>query len=151
MSFLVNTRERTRFIRFAIVGTIGAFVDFGVFNLLATVIGLQAVVAQFFSFLTAVISNFTWNRYWTYPDSRSKPVARQLIQYTFINAIGLAIRTPLFAFLGSLYKGLIEKISLPLPIGAETLGNNLALGTVMVVILFWNFFANRYWTYGDVE
>ena len=33
-SILTNPRERTRFVRFAIVGVIGAIVDFGVMNLL---------------------------------------------------------------------------------------------------------------------
>jgi putative flippase GtrA len=31
------------------------------------------------------------------------------------------------------------------------LGENLALATVVIIVLFWNFFINRYWTYNDVE
>ena len=37
MSSVKNNKEVTRFLRFAVVGTIGAVVDFGVFNLLSSV------------------------------------------------------------------------------------------------------------------
>ena len=70
-SIVTNTQERTRFFRFAAVGIVGAVVDFGTFNLLTTFAGLTAVVASVLSFIAAIINNFIWNRYWTYPDSRS--------------------------------------------------------------------------------
>ena len=36
-------------------------------------------------------------------------------------------------------------------IEAATLGGNLALAAAVIIVLFWNFFANRYWTYADVD
>jgi putative flippase GtrA len=38
-----------------------------------------------------VISNFLWNRYWTYPESRSKPIGRQMTQFFVLNLMGLGI------------------------------------------------------------
>ena len=38
-SVLNNPRERTRFLRFAAVGMMGAVVDFGTFNLLSSIVG----------------------------------------------------------------------------------------------------------------
>jgi prepilin signal peptidase PulO-like enzyme (type II secretory pathway) len=38
-SVISNPRERTRFLRFAVVGIMGAVVDFGTFNLLSSVVG----------------------------------------------------------------------------------------------------------------
>ena len=152
-SVLSNPRERTRFLRFAVVGAIGAVVDFGTFNLLSSVVGLSAVVASVFSFMAAIISNFTWNRYWTYPDSRTKPIGHQLLQFTVVSLIGLAIRTPLIAVLAPLLTSLFERLSF-LPIGfvtAQLLGENLALAIAVIVVMFWNFFINRYWTYSDVD
>ena len=152
-SVLSNPRERTRFLRFAVVGAIGAVVDFGTFNLLSSVVGLSAVVASVFSFIAAIISNFTWNRYWTYPDSRTKPIGHQLFQFTVVSLVGLAIRTPLIAVLEPLLTSLFGKLSY-LPIGfvtADLLGENLALAIAVIVVMFWNFFINRYWTYSDVE
>jgi len=153
VAVLKDPVERTRFVRFAIVGAVGAVVDFATFNLLFGVLGMQDVWASVLSFTTAVLSNFTWNRYWTYPDSRSKPITRQLISFAVVNAAGLGIRTPLFVILG----GLLERLFAPLPflpvamVTAEFLGNNIALGIAILVVMLWNFFVNRYWTFNDVS
>ncbi len=152
-SVISNPRERTRFLRFAVVGIMGAVVDFGTFNLLSSVVGLSAVVASVFSFMAAIISNFTWNRYWTYPDSRTKPLGHQLLQFTVVSLVGLAIRTPLIAFLEPLLTSLFGKLAF-LPQGfvtANLLGENVALAIAVIVVMFWNFFINRYWTYSDVK
>jgi putative flippase GtrA len=152
-SIVTNPRERTRFLRFATVGIIGAVVDFGTFNLLTTFVGLTAVVASIFSFIAAIISNFTWNRYWTYPDSRSKPLSRQLIQFSVVSALGLLIRTPIIAILEPFFTRLFNGFAF-LPIGfitGELLADNLALAIAVIVVMFWNFFINRYWTYDDIH
>ncbi|MGW8143232.1 MAG: GtrA family protein [Anaerolineales bacterium] len=152
-SIVTNTRERTRFFRFATVGIVGAMVDFGTFNLLTTFLGLTAVFASVLSFIAAIINNFVWNRYWTYPDSRSKPIGRQLIQFSFVSVLGLLIRTPIIAILEPLFFRIFSSFVF-LPIGffsAEFLANNLALAIAVIVVMFWNFFINRYWTYNDVR
>lgn len=152
-SIVTNPRERTRFLRFATVGIIGAVVDFGTFNLLTSLAGLTAVVASIFSFIAAIISNFSWNRYWTYPDSRSKPISRQLIQFSVVSILGLIIRIPIIAILEPLFTRIFVGFAF-LPIGfitAEFLADNLALAIAVIVVMFWNFFINRYWTYSDID
>ena len=156
-------REINRFIKFSVVGGIGAIVDFGSFNLLANVLGIASIPASVLSFSAAVTSNFLWNRYWTYPDSRSKPVSQQVVQFTVVNVIGLVIRTPIFAFSEAPLTFFSEKfIPLVQPIlperiaslgflTATILGRNLALALAVIVVLFWNFFINRIWTYSDAE
>lgn len=144
-------KELSRFMRFATVGVIGAAVDFGMFNLLATLLGMRPIIAQIFSFSTAVVSNFIWNRLWTYPDSRSKPIQSQMIQFLLISVIGLLIRTPFFAFLEP---NLIRFFSGILPAGTVSptfAGHNVALALGIIVVMFWNFLANRFWTYNDVD
>ncbi len=149
---LTIPQERTRFLRFAAVGVIGAVIDFGVFNLLTQLTPLKAIYASMISFTSAVISNFLWNRYWTYPDSRSKPVTRQLIQFFIINLIGLGIRTPLFAWLENVLDHFFRPI-IPLNfiVSSTFLGHNIALAVAVLVVMLWNFFANRFWTYNDVS
>lgn len=146
-----NPQERGRFIRFAVVGIIGAVVDFGTFNLLTLFTPMQAVWASVLSFIAAVISNFMWNRFWTYPDSRSKSVSQQMTQFSLVSVIGLAIRTPLFA---GLEKVLVRGIAGILPksffFSSTFIGHNLALAFAILVVMMWNFFANRFWTYNDV-
>ncbi len=139
--------------RFAVVGLFGAVVDFGTFNLLTGILKFPAVPASVISFLAAVISNFTWNRYWTYPDSRSKRISVQLTEFTVISLIGLAIRTPLFAFLEGRLQSFFTSIQIKFPgiITPQFMGHNLALAIAVVVVMFWNFFINRFWTYSDVR
>lgn len=152
-SIVNNPRERSRFLKFAAVGVVGAVVDFGTFNLLTSLLGMTAVLASVFSFIAAIISNFTWNRYWTYPDSRSKPIAQQLTQFSVVSVIGLMIRTPIIALLVPLFTRLFNSFSI-FEIGfisTEFLAKNLALAVAVIVVMFWNFFINRYWTYNDVK
>jgi putative flippase GtrA len=148
---LTNKKERGRFLRFLLVGTIGALVDFGTFNLLTHLTEIKPVFASMISFSAAVISNFLWNRYWTYPDSRTKHVSHQLVQFFLINVIGLAIRTPLFAFMEPRMIAFAEKYASQTPLTTTTIGHNLSLAIAVGVVLLWNFFANRYWTYSDVS
>jgi putative flippase GtrA len=151
VAIISNVRERTRFIRFAIVGAIGFGVDFLSFNLFRSGFGVSPEISSMLSFLVAVISNFIGNRYWTYPDSRSKPIIGQLAQYVIVNIIGLGIRTGIFILINQPLVSLFESISISLPLQAYVFGENLALAIVVVIVMFWNFFVNRYWTYSDVD
>jgi putative flippase GtrA len=150
---LTNPRERSRFMRFALVGVVGATVDFGTFNLVTNLTPIPAVFAQVISFTAAIISNFLWNRFWTYPDSRSKAVSHQIIQFAVVSVMGLAIRTPLFAVLENPLRQLFQDLHFP---GLNYfdpvfLGHNMALAIAVIVVMFWNFFVNRFWTYSDVD
>ena len=149
---ITNPRERTRFLRFAFVGIIGAVIDFGVMNLMVNLFSAPLVLAGTISFIAAVLSNFVWNRYWTYPDSRSKPIMRQLIEFSTVSVIGLAIRVPILAFLEPLIFNLIISLQFDIPFfDPEFISDNLTLAIAVIVVMFWNFFVNRYWTYSDVE
>jgi putative flippase GtrA len=105
------------------------------------------------SFLAAVASNFLWNRFWTYPDSRAKSTRVQATQFAIVSLVGLAIRTPLFAVLeapairtaGRFLTDVPSSVSIP----PDTVGRNLALAVAVGVVLVWNFLANRHWTYSD--
>jgi putative flippase GtrA len=147
---LKNPTERTRFIKFAIVGTIGAVIDFGVMNLLVALAHAPFVVAGTISFICAVISNFTWNRFWTYPESRSKPLMGQLGQFTLVNAAGLLIRIPILNYLEPVLDKLFTGVSIVSKYH-QFLSHNITLAFAVGVVMLWNFFVNRYWTYSDVE
>jgi putative flippase GtrA len=148
-----NRREGKRFAKFMVVGGIGFVVDATVFNLFAHVFNLPQLIAQTISFGAAIVSNFTWNRYWTYPDSRSKPIRRQLVQFTVVNLIGYGLRVVVFTLVSGPYHQLVEAQHL-VPLRGdltEFIAGNLTLGTAVVTVLLWNFFVNRYWTYNDVS
>jgi len=154
-ALLSNPVERTRFFRFAIVGALGTVVDFVVMNVLVNFLSFHLVFAGTISFIVAVISNFTWNRIWTYPDSRLKPFYRQLIEFFIVSIIGLIIRIPTLAFLEPVISSLLTQVikitNLSINLSLKTISENLTLALTILIVLFWNFFANRYWTYSDVK
>lgn len=133
----VPLREVERFVKFALVGTLGTVIDFGVLNLLILAFDWSKAVANTVSFSVAVLSNFTWNRLWTFPGSRDRPLRTQLPQFATVNVIGLAINQVIFLSLDRMLFG-------PL---FGPLGYNLAKAVATIVVLFWNFGINRIWTY----
>jgi len=148
---LTDPQERTRFLRFAVVGIIGAIVDFGVMNLLVNGFHFFYVIAGTISFILAILSNFTWNRFWTYPDSRSKPILRQLIQFAVVSVAGLAIRIPILTFVEPALLLVLTLIALHIPnFSQKFISQNFTLALAVIIVMFWNFFVNRYWTYNDV-
>lgn len=144
--------ERTRFLKFALVGLIGAIIDFTIFNLVSNFTPLSAVVASAISFVAAVVSNFLWNRFWTYPDSRLKTFANQLSQFIVVSVIGLLIRVILFTPIENLILDVITRfIKSGFFLTPQFLGHNITLAFLILIVMLWNFFANRYWTYNDVK
>jgi putative flippase GtrA len=148
---LTNKREQSRFLRFALVGTIGAVVDFGVMNLLSHFTDMPLVVAGTISFICAVTSNFIWNRYWTYPESRSKPLMHQLGMFFLVNAAGVLIRIPILHFVEPLMLSMFEKSAFFNHASADFLARNGTLALAVGIVMLWNYFINRHWTYNDIE
>ena len=171
----MNPKEVKRFIKFLVVGGIGFVVDFGIFNLLLNPVNalvmpgtwfydlllqfgfsdyfithLGPTIASAISFVAAVCSNFLWNRYWTYPDSRSRSRRRQFTMFFIVSAIGVLIRIPIVFFMTPVFRSLVGSVGL-LQAYTTRLADNLSLAVAVLVVLFWNFFANRHWTYNDVE
>lgn len=155
---LSNPKELERFIKFALVGIVGMGVDFAVLNVMKLVFEgmglgegwnvppspheLQLVAANTISFSAAVLSNFTWNRLWTFPESRERPLGSQLAQYTIVNVAGWAINTGLLVVMDRyVFQQLVS----------ERLSYNLAKAIAIGVVLFWNFGINRIWTYKGIE
>ena len=141
-----NPVEFKRFIRFGIVGIIGSVVDFGVFNLLASVLGFPAIWSSVVSFSLAVVNNYIWNRLWTFPETRNRPVAKQLTKFVLVSLVGLAIRTPLFAGMEKLLVPLAERL-IPNFLTPTIVGHNIALAIAIGVVMLWNYIANRIWTF----
>lgn len=148
---LNNAKERERFLKFAVVGAIGALIDFGVMNLLTQTAGMSLVAAGTISFTCAVLSNFLWNRYWTYPESRSRAVAHQLAMFFVVNLAGIGIRIPILHFVEPPLLRLLAPFKLRAPFTAELIAKNATLALAVGIVMLWNFFVNRYWTYNDVD
>lgn len=154
----LNPKELERFVKFAIVGAFGAVVDFTVLNIMKLLfehmglgvgwnIGLdvqqiQLIAANIISFSTAVISNFTWNRLWTFPESRDRPIRSQLAQFSAVNVAGLLINTIILITADTYFFSNFF---------SQRISYNLAKAFAIGVVLFWNFGVNRIWTYKGIK
>ena len=146
-----NPVERNRFLKFMVVGAIGAMLDFAVANLLTHFLQIDLVPAGTISLGCAIISNFIWNRYWTYPESRSRTLSRQLSMFTVVNVAGVALRIPILHFVEPLTLEWFRD-GLQLNAGSqEFLARNSTLALAVGIVMLWNFFVNRHWTYGDID
>ncbi len=151
-----HSKELSRFVKFAIVGAVGAMIDFGLLNLgvylLRDVlhwsllpeirqvwpqVNGNVLVANVVSVSAAIVSNFTWNRLWTYPESRARKKREQLPQFGLVNLIGLVINTLIVVGLDALLMAHV----------GEPWSYNIAKAIAIGVVLFWNFVINRLWTY----
>jgi len=144
--FGINPKEAERFSKFLLVGAIGFVVDFGTLTLLKEIFQMPTLIANTISFTMAVVSNFTLNRYWTYPDSREKKLSSQLGQFAGVSIIGLIINNTLLWLLETPFDSFLETLGI-------LVGKGYIPAKIIatIVVLFWNFFVNRYWTYNDVE
>ena len=148
---LTENQERIRFLKFAMVGAFGAVIDFGVMNLMTHMFNMKLVFAGTISFACAVMSNFFLNRYWTYPDSRSKHILHQLGMFVIVSAAGIAFRIPILHYVEPPMATIVEKVTHVPDATAHLLAKNATLAFAIGVVMIWNFFINRYWTYNDID
>ena len=153
-----NRKELVRFLKFCVVGVSGTIIDFGVLNLLIQLFGFSKVLANTCSFSLALLNNFTWNRLWVYPETRGEPITRQLAQFTLVNIAGWVINTGIFYSADrwlwgetGLLAGPIGALALAIGVQHFDLAYNLAKALATGVVLFWNFFVNRVWTFRHVK
>jgi putative flippase GtrA len=148
-----NRRELKRFAKFSLVGAIGFVIDTGALNIMVGMLGMSTgplrLLAKSVSFLLALTSNFIWNRYWIYPESRSKRLRVQVAQFTVVNVVGLALNLLIFGGVTAILIPWLGGLYGPRP--GLLLGTNVGQVCAVAVVLFWNFFINRYWTYSDVD
>ncbi len=139
-------KEAKRFAKFATVGALGFLTHFLIVNLLVQLLGWREVMANPVGFTAAVVQNFFLNRRWTFPESQIRDPRRQLLQFFGVSVVGLVLNQLVF----TVVHRLLEPSWINLA-GSERLGHalsyNFALCVAVGVVLFWNFAANRLWTY----
>jgi putative flippase GtrA len=142
--------EARRFTKFAIVGAIGFVVDAGTFYIFSRIFGLTLLVAQALSFTVAVANNYFWNRYWTFPEARSKSFHRQMVQFYVTSLAGLVIRSITIALIEVTFERLAEGYS-PLSLPPKLISDYASLTTAIIIVTVWNYVINRLWTFREAS
>lgn len=156
-----KSREVVRFLKFACVGTLGAIIDLGISYVLIRavfdpMIQIQFLTAATISFTVAVLSNFFWNRYWTYPDSRARPIQEQLTLFAIVSVIGWGGRTVWLSFMKPVFTNIATNMAVQFELAmdettAAIVGGMTAIFIGIFVVMVWNFIVNRLWTFNDVD
>jgi putative flippase GtrA len=131
------------------------------FEITAVPLSFNVALATTLAFIAAVLSNFTWTTLWVYPESRAN-IRRKLGQFALISVTGWLARTlwitlmyvPIGVLVTPIVEPLIQIIQedfIANPVTEKRFGSITAQLVAMGFVMLWNFFANRYWTYSDVD
>lgn len=143
--FARQPRTVRQFVKFGITGGIGATVDFGIYTLLTRVIGwrviyllfgYEIIAANMLSVFLAILSNFIFNKFWTFRDARTNVVVGQGFGYIILNTFTWALNqiiTSFFIFRVPLFTTLFGE-------SRDFVAKAAAIG----FILFINFFGSKF-------
>jgi putative flippase GtrA len=132
-----SSKEIERFSRFLAVGAVGTVLDFGLLTLLKLA-GLPTLLANSLSFTAGLVNNFTWNRLWTFGDAIQPNWQKQLAQFTMVSLVGLVLNNLIVLGLENVFGAML---------GQPDWGYLPAKVVATGVVVFWNYFANRMWTF----
>jgi putative flippase GtrA len=137
LSSIINRRGVRQFLKFGVVGASGFVVNLIVFTLLQRVVpdhdrSLQYNVIYTIAFLSGGVSNYYFNRIWTFRSTGH--AVREGAQFLTVSALALIVGLVVSAL-----------VSPWLGHGHRT----WFLGTIAGI--FVNFFVNKYWTFRHVQ
>ena len=132
-----QNKELVRFSRFALVGALGTALDFGLLTGLKFS-GLPTLAANTFSFSAGLANNYILNSHWTFADRNSRENTTRFFQFFLVSIVGLAINNAIVILL---------EVPFGNRIGDPAWGYVPAKAVATGVVVFWNYFVNRNWTF----
>jgi putative flippase GtrA len=75
----------------------------------------------------------------------------QLGMFFLVNSIGIGIRIPTLHYAEPLMAQAFENMVHLSHATAGSLARNATLLLAIGIVMIWNFFINRYWTYNDID
>lgn len=127
---LYKNETLRQFIKFCIVGIFNTIIDYGVYLFFNRFAGLYFLYANILAILTAMTFSFFVNKYWTFKNYEEK-IKIQYLKFFSIGIVYFIIYNAIF------YYGVhnLKIYDLVAKLIAITIG------------LFWNFIANKHWTF----
>jgi putative flippase GtrA len=124
-----------RFAKFVAIGFFNAGVDFGVFNLLIYLTGIEKgltlTLFKSVSFIASFTNSYFWNKYWTFNAGKTSDGKGEFVKYAVVTLIGAAINIGISTLIINLIKPAF---------GFSQLGwDNMAVVFATIGNLIWNF------------
>jgi putative flippase GtrA len=158
---IVEHKGVRQFVKFGIVGATSATINFALTNILHHFLNVGLVWALTIAFVASVVNGFYWNRRWTFKEARGNSAGSQGVRFLVVNIIGWMLTISIVVFIVAYvksgnavfvhpaqFKNLV--VAIVLNKGRQQFGLMLvngALAVATVFVAFWNFFANRFWTF----
>ena len=134
-----------RFVKFCIIGATSFSIDVGVSYYLTFHLLMWWVLAKTISFSLAVTNGFFWNQRWTFRAVGRRKHHEQYAMFFGVNIVGwllnVTIMKTVFWISTGTFRG--QHPTKPVWIAATILAT--------VIVVFWNFFANRHWTFSHPD
>jgi len=130
-------------IKFGIVGASSTIVNFAVLNLMLAM-HQNRYAAETVAFLVSVVNGYYWNKRWTFKAAPVKAAHTQFIQFLLVNLVAWGLDLLIIKLLSV---PLERSLHLSTAHWTMVIATNLAQLVATGVTVFWNFFANRLWTF----
>ena len=127
-----------RAVRFMAVGLLGTIIDFSLFAILSSQLGLSMLFANSLSYSAGIFNNYFLHRKWTFADRPRKAAGSQFIQFAGVSLSALAVNSIIVILLAPVFGAMLHDASL-----AAVLAKLCAV----VAGMGWNFLANHFWTF----
>lgn len=132
-----------QFIKFCLVGASSTLVDVGIYSALTHGFSLWWVMAKVISFTLGVTNGFIWNSRWTFNHFENADPRKRYIKFVAVNIVGLLLSLTIMKTIFVLHYGSWQHDN---PKGLIAI---FAMLTATPIVVFWNFFANKHWTFKD--
>ncbi len=119
-----------QFLKFGLLGALNTFIDYALFSVFTSFLGIHYLLANIFSFSIAVTNSFVLNRRWTF-QSRHPGWQGEAVKYLTVYVIGL---------------GLSELI-LYVFVDRFQLHQLVAKALTIMIVIGWNYGGTRFWTF----
>ncbi len=126
------------FLKFAVVGVTGTIVDFGIYALLTRGMFVYYITARAVSVFLAILNNFILNKHWTFQRGTSGKTKSEYGKFFIVSVVNY------FLNLGIMYT-IVEFTSAEQIFGSYE--DFFAIGVAIGIVLFSNYFGNKYWTF----
>jgi putative flippase GtrA len=154
MSQLLQRQGLRQFIKFCLVGALSTAVNLGVLYLLVELLHILQyfqsehvgrAVALTIAFVVSVVNGYFWNSKWTFRQSDAAGERRRIFQFTVTNLVGLCLNVLIATTVAHRTPGiLLQALS---PYLKRDPGVFVGTIAATVIVVFWNFTVNKYWTF----
>lgn len=127
-------RKFKPFVKYCIVGTVGTFIDLASLYLFVEYFKIPVISASVISFILAVTNNFLFNKIWTFRN-KSKNYRKLYIKFLIVSLVGLGLTV----------------MSMHIMVNIIGIWYMFAKALTSLIVLTWNFLANKFWTFRLTE